>query len=408
MIRALSMFGICLVLCGCQDSSEPIENTSSPTVAAETPDPQSKKQTSSEPSKSESSKPGTDPEPNSDAREKVESSQSDGQLGGRPFEVNSVELNEGILDIRQGEDTFSENKLTLFLFLDESGVVPEGQSFVVEKDAEGFGHPHIHVRMKGPDDKFSQSEVYVKDYELNLTFGKEAEKGSLPFTIDLKLPDEQESYLKGKFVAEVTGFRLIDGKVDLTSDSFRTLEHVAQHYLGEQHDGGKVDVTETRNGMYTHHDPENTDQRQVGRNIYQYRIGDEDPQWTKLIFVKEESGWKVEDQIELHQLFLAHPIFAPDESARRGDYSQQLVAQHLEQEFAEMEEPPFVHDVNLIVSYVPSSEFNKVRARYRIGENEEETKRGFVTQGTDENCRLIREIDDEAEIDPQTGKVKSE
>lgn len=416
MIRCTPLAFICLLSLGCGDV------TDTPSPASQTDAPQASTDPNTDP---ESATNETDaqqvapelPDPNmSDKSTPAKNSQqeknadkpaSDGLLAGLPFEVTSAEIKEGILELRQGDDTFADNKLIFFLFLDESGVLPAGESFVVKKDDKSFNHPHVHMRYKGPDDKFSKSESFMNNYEMTLKFGQEKEKGKIPFTIDLKLPDEQESRVRGEFVAEVTGFRIIDGKVDLTSDSFKTLEHIAQKYLSEKHNSQEIEIVGNRDGMFTHPDS-NKSMSQIGKNIYEYKLGDGEPQIAKLMFVKSEAGWTIEEELPPYKLFQAHPLFAPHESSRRGHYSQQVVAQHLEKEFAGMEEPPFVHGVRLSVSYGPSSDFSKVRATYKFGDNEEEIQRAFVTQGIDDSCKLIREVDYDAKIDPKTGEAKSE
>ncbi|MBD3674833.1 MAG: hypothetical protein HUJ26_15050 [Planctomycetaceae bacterium] len=413
MSRFTSLALVCFLSIGCGKTSD----TSSPDSQTEPAhsDSIAEAETASSGKASNSkSSPAEIPDPNSDepsisgeANDKNSSKDADDLLAGRPFEVQSAEIKEGILELRQGDDTFADNKLTLFLFLEEDGVIPEGESFVVKKDDQSFDHPHIHMKYKGPDDRFSQTETYLNDYEMTLKFGEEEEKGKLPFTIDLKLPHEKETRLQGEFVADVTGFRIIDGKVDLTSDSFKTLEFVAKNYLSEQHEGNAIEIVSAEDGMFSHPDPKNSRQ-QIGRNIYEYKVGEGESQRVKLIFVKEEAGWTLADQIALHQLFLAHPVFAPNEDSRRGDYAQQVVAQHLEKEFADREEPPYVHGVQLVVGYVPSSDYSKVRARYHLGASEQQVQRAFVTKGRDDSCELIREIDYDARIDPKTGEVKAE
>ncbi len=106
----------------------------------------------------------------------------------------------GILTLRQGNDFFPDYAVLIFLFLKE-GEQPDGRTFRITK-SQGFGSPHIHMKYKQKAQNAPKTEIFMKDYTMRLEFGKR-EKGVLPGKIFLSLPDKNQSFVNGAFLAEL-------------------------------------------------------------------------------------------------------------------------------------------------------------------------------------------------------------
>lgn len=330
-----------------------------------------------------------------------------GRVHGQPLVVNNVTLENGILEFRQGEEFRADKKILVFLFLDEKGILPEEQAFTVEPGSRSFGNPHVHLNWMDEETDRLQSEMFMQDYSLQLEFGSEEERGKLPLSISLKLPGEQESFLKGEFLADVKGFRIIDGQVDTTSDSFETLKYVAGRHLESGHEGQPVEIVNARDGRFTHPDPDENKQ-QWGWYDIQFRVGEGEAQWQKMIFRKDQQGWVVHETLKPHQLFAAHPVKAPDENTSPFEQVQYSAAAHLEAELAAQADTRPIHGTSISAGYNPRSGYGKATVRYQLQDADEPVERAFLLRIQDEGWSVQTEIDPEAMVDLSTGKIEQE
>ena len=125
-----------------------------------------------------------------------------GKIQGRDFKPDSAELSNGILTLRQGEGVPPDLAVKIFLFLDE-GESPEGKSYqMTPETGPGSASAHVHLSIKQPGETLPETEVFGEGYEMTLQFG-EAKGNKLPGKIDLRLPDESESFVRGTFSVDV-------------------------------------------------------------------------------------------------------------------------------------------------------------------------------------------------------------
>lgn len=123
-----------------------------------------------------------------------------GRIHGNDFNVEEAGIANGILTLRQGKDFFPDNAVLVFLFLKE-GEQADGRTFHITKN-QGFGSPHIHMKYKQNDQNTPKTEIFMKDYTMRLEFGKR-ENGVLPGKIFLSLPDKDQSFVNGTFLAQL-------------------------------------------------------------------------------------------------------------------------------------------------------------------------------------------------------------
>lgn len=328
-----------------------------------------------------------------------------GRVHGQPFIVEEVRWKEGILEFRQGQDFLADRKFTVFLFVQDKGILPEEKTIIVKPDSNSFDTPHVHMSWKEEGSGQLQSEVFTKDYSLRLKFGTESERGKLPLTISLKLPDDQESSLDGEFVAEVKGFRVIDGKVDLTSDSFETLKHVAQTHLQAAHNAKPVEIVEARDGRFTY---PRDDSRQWGWYDIKFRVDGGPSQRAKIIFVKSREGWSVHKSLKPNHFFAAHPVDAPDQESSPRDTISYLVARHVEAQLAAGDETQVVHGAHISARHNPRHGFGKGTLRYHVADEEEPRQVSFVLRKVQGRWEIVREIDPAAKVNLATGEVEDD
>ena len=119
-----------------------------------------------------------------------------GKIHGQKFRVKEVKLQNNILTLSQGANV----SVGIFFFLKE-GENLQGKTFNISKE-DGFGVPHIIIEWQEGKMKKTTRKTFMKGYTMRLQFGKMDEAG-LPGKIDVSLPDESGSFVKGTFIAKL-------------------------------------------------------------------------------------------------------------------------------------------------------------------------------------------------------------
>ena len=298
-----------------------------------------------------------------------------GSIDGVQVQLSSGEISEGIITLRQGEDNFSENKVMVFLFNEVKGSIPEGKKYFVAVDAQG-SNPHVHY--SAVEGEKHVNGAVTDGYKLELEFGKEGPKGKLPGRIELEIPSKNLK-VAGKFVLDIKGFRIIDGKPDLTSDSFETLKTISQIYLEKQNAGKAIQVIDGRDGLYTSSVSNKPDAKQWGRYNIAYTIDGAQTNRLKLVYVKDPSGWAVNGTLEPSQIFEAHPVIAPTpDGTWINDYLAYVTAQRLESDLAASHAGQEVSDVTYQIVVDPSKQSAACTVAYKINRAEQPEKAEYA------------------------------
>ncbi|MBI1921668.1 MAG: hypothetical protein HYS23_11390 [Geobacter sp.] len=228
-----------------------------------------------------------------------------GKLLGTVFNPDKIVVEDGILRIGQGGTSVAEKEVTVFLKL-EKGSIPSGKEFVVYAKGKPGTDPMLVLAL-WPDDGQRRSETILTGYQMKLTFGKEEKKGFLAGTISLVVPGKFDTQVRGDFIADIQGFRIIDGKVDLTADSIDTLLVVAESYLQEKHQGKRVLIEKAKEEalLIT---PQNG---RLGQAYIEYSTDGVQKKKVKFQFEKYRGKWTVTRELKPTQTFLAHPLHVP-------------------------------------------------------------------------------------------------
>jgi hypothetical protein len=202
------------------------------------------------------------------------------------------------------------------------------------------------------------------DFRLRLEFGRETADETIPGRIELDAPG-LGTRLAGTFDAAIEGFRLKDGKADLSKDDLDVVHHVAEVWLAEE-SGGPIEVVDHDLAWLHTGRPEG--RPQVGYSVYWWRprAGGE-LSVAKLQFEKRDGAWAVSRPVPLWEVAAAHPL------SPRGDLSSSFehrAAVRFEHEHREThgDVPVFVAEVRS--SYNPKMGLGEVTVRYVLDEAE--------------------------------------
>lgn len=207
-----------------------------------------------------------------------------GQVQGKPFVVANSSIEGGALSLQSADAV--EVKVML---PGSSWETPAGKNFNVT-DTAGPDAPRVMVTAKGMDGQGAPPEQRFTDkYTLALEFGQEKD-GKLPGKIQLSLPDEAKSHVAGSFEAAIRGFRIVDGKPDLSADSVDTLQYLALRELLKDDPNKALEVISFRQGRYAEAAP---GKNMTGSIEVEYRIGRGSPVVQRFQFEKDAGAWKV-------------------------------------------------------------------------------------------------------------------
>lgn len=126
-----------------------------------------------------------------------------GKIQGADFTVDAVKFDPIVstLSFRQGKNFFPDAELTLYLFL-KNGESLEEKKFEMAVDTPiTVGLPHVHTKRMFPNEKVPKALSHSTKIALKLEMGK-AKEGKIPGTIYVCLPDDDKSFVAGKFSVE--------------------------------------------------------------------------------------------------------------------------------------------------------------------------------------------------------------
>ena len=330
-----------------------------------------------------------------------------GQLSGQVFTLDLADIENGILTLRQGKGFFPDRGVTIFLFTNK-WEIPFGKTYTVTAYDPSFGSkPHVHLKYKVAGKNVPETEMFLKGYSMTLVFGQEKNK-KIPVKIYLKLPSRKHSEIAGTFMATIKGFRLVDGKPDLTLDNFDNLKYLALYDVlksDPKQDIQDIKHHDTRFQSYNKSQPKHV---QSGSLDMEYRIGAGETQTRRYQFVKEDGTWRVLRTLEINQVHEAHPYKAPDENSSTSDQLRYLTAEALEQHATSAHNGMGLYNVQYSYRYQKKNNIAQGTARYTLERGSKDrhevsyfyryTKQGWVLRGV---------IRPDQKLDMKTGKIVS-
>jgi Domain of unknown function (DUF4190) len=127
-----------------------------------------------------------------------------GRIHGQPFKLEKVTLQNGFLNLVEGQDFFADREMDVVIFENDLTKL-SGRTFTVPK--QGFGiSPYIYMKWKEGGGNSPKQRSFIENYALRLEFGA-LSGGKLPGKIYLCLPDKEKSFVAGTFEVPAKGSR---------------------------------------------------------------------------------------------------------------------------------------------------------------------------------------------------------
>lgn len=210
-----------------------------------------------------------------------------GQIRGKTFTLENSSIEGGVLTLRSGKEAETlEIKVTL---PGSPWEMPTGKNFKVA-EIPGADAPRVSLAMKNDASNPSSEQKLAEKFTMSLEFAQEKD-GKLPGKIQLSMPDDAQSNVAGSFEAEIKGFRIVDGRPDLTADSVDTLQYLALRELLKDDPNKSLEVVSFRDGRLA--PPASPGKNMAGSIEVEYRIGQGVPSTQRFRFEKEAGAWKV-------------------------------------------------------------------------------------------------------------------
>lgn len=322
-----------------------------------------------------------------------------GQLQGSAFAPDTVELEGSVLTFRQGDGPLAA-EIKIFLYT-KPWEVPTERSFKLLKAPAGEGAPHVRVRLPEPGQNAPRQHDYGDKYTLVLELGKEQDR-RVPGKIYLALADDDGSRIAGTFVADIRGFRLVNGQPDLSSDSVDTLQFLAlREILAADADRAIKDVSFQQGEL----DRAGGKQPPSGYLEVSYRVGDEPPMVQKFQYVKQNGAWRVVRRLRPDQIAAAHPYQPPGADDAPQRLFPYLAAKRIETEVQRRYPNRLVNGTEFAVRVANGGRVGVCEAAYRI-DSGQLVQTAFLYRRGDNGWRLLRELSRKERVNLATGKVE--
>lgn len=240
------------------------------------------------PAASAGAKPAPAPTVAKPAAPEIPAGPAKGQVHGKPFTVENSYIEGGVLTMRLGNDATADLEVKVML-PGSPWETPAGKNFKVTETG-GAGTPQVALAWKEEGQSAPAEQTFADKYSMVLEFGPEKDK-KIPGKIQLTLPDESRSNVAGTFEAEVRGFRIVDGKADLSADSVDTLQYLALRELLKDDPNKSLEVISFRNGRYAQ--PASPGKNMTGSIEVEYRVGQGSSAVQQFRFEKDAGAWKV-------------------------------------------------------------------------------------------------------------------
>jgi hypothetical protein len=319
-----------------------------------------------------------------------------GKVGGKPFTVERATIENGVLTLfHGGEGNAVEVAVDLRT---KRWDVPAGRNFKVLKQTKG-DLPRVALRVTDAG-QLQTPQVYGENYTMVLELGAEKDK-KLPGKIHLALPDEQGSQVAGTFDAEVRGFRIINGKPDLSADSVETLQYLVFRELL------KDDPEKILNNVafYDAQIDAGSTKNATGYLEVDYRVGEAAPTMQRFQFVKDQDQWRVRGTLRGNQVDEAHPLAAPGAKDAPAVLIY-LAAKRLEGQVAKKKPEHGIYGATFTARHSDKTKVGVTEVSYRPSRDGEPVQLAYLFRFKGSGWALERELDKKEKVNVDTGKIE--
>ncbi len=330
----------------------------------------------------------------------IPSTPAKGEIHGKPFVVDSSSIENGVLTLRLGKDVTADLEVIVMLST-PPWEVPAGKSFKVT-GAAGAGAPQIVLAWKEAGQTAPSEQKFTDKYTLLLDFGQ-VKDNKLPGKIYLTLPDEVKSNVAGTFDADIKGFRIVDGKPDLTADSVDTLQFLALRELLKDDPSKALNVVALRDGRYSQ--PEPPAKNMTGYIEVEYRQGQGPLSIERFQFKKEAGAWNVAHTLNAHQLDEAHPLQTPGPKGSPAKLMTYLAAKKLEGDVQKKFPDKGIYEPVFTTRHSDKFKIGICEISYKLEPNGETEKTVYLFRHPVRGWSLDRELGKKEKVNFDTGRI---
>ncbi len=323
-----------------------------------------------------------------------------GQLLGKPFAVDKAVFSEGALVLRQ---TPSEVELRIYL-PGNKWETPTDKKFKFE-NATGADVPRVHVSWKEEGKTGLTHQEFSEKYSLKLEFGPEKDR-KLPGKIKLTLPDEGKSMVAGTFETDVRGFRIVNGKPDLSADSVDTLEYIALREILKDDPDKPVKDVDLRDGHYIL--PGDPAKAKTGYLEAAYQVGDGTPTVQRFQFIKDQNEWRVLRALGAGQIAEAHPHEPPTAESAPEKQMVYQTAVRLEKDVVKKHPAKGIYGAEFTANHNDKNRLGVCEVSYRPLPGEEPVKASYLFRQKKGSWILERELAKTETVDLEKGVIQKQ
>ena len=330
----------------------------------------------------------------------IPSTPAKGQIQGKPFMVDASTIENGVLSLQQGRDVTSELEVRLMLGTSPWDV-PAGKNFRIS-GGNATDAPQILLAWKEKDNVAPTEKKFSGNYSLLLELGQEKD-GKLPGKIALTLPDEEKSNVAGTFEATIKGFRIVNGKPDLTVDSVDTLQYLALRELLKDDANKTLEVLGFRDGRYSQ--PDSSSKNMTGYIEAEYRKDQSAPSVRRFQFEKDAGTWKLVKTLKENQLDEAHPLQAPNKKDSPAKVLTHLAAKKLEADIRKKFPAKGIYEPIFVTRHSDKFKIGVCEANYRLEPAGVPVKTAYLFRRKAEGWALDRELGNKEKVDFDNGRI---
>ena len=323
-----------------------------------------------------------------------------GQVHGKPFAVENSYIESGVLTLRLGKEVTADLEVKVIL-PGTPWETPAGKKYKVT-EAGGADTPQVVLAWKEEGQNTPSEQKFTNKYTMVLEFGQEKDK-KLPGKIQLNLPDETKSNVAGTFEADIRGFRIVDGKPDLSADSEDTLQYLALRELLKDDPNKSLEMMSFRDGRYAQ--AELAGKNMTGYIEAEYRIGQGSPSIQRYQFEKEGGTWKVVRALNGNQLDEAHPLQAPGAKGSPSKMLTYLAAKKLEADVQKKHPSKNIYQPEFMSRHSEKFKIGVCEASYRFNASGEPVKTAYLFRLLPGGWKFERELGKNEKVNFDTGRI---
>ncbi|MBI3547329.1 MAG: hypothetical protein HY081_12175 [Gammaproteobacteria bacterium] len=320
-----------------------------------------------------------------------------GQVHGKPFLVESSTIENGVLTLRLGKDVNADLEIQIVLFT-PPWEVPTGKTF--KMPGASSNAPQILLVRKETE---STEQKFKDKYVLTLEFGQEKDK-KLPGKIYLSLPDETKSSVAGTFEADIKGFRMIDGKPDLSADSIDTFQYLVLTDLLKSDSNKNLDALSFRDGRFA--PAESAGKNMTGYIEVQYQTAPTSLVVQRFQFEKQAGEWKIAHILNANQLDEAHPLQAPTAKDSPSKVMIYLAAKKLETDIQKKSSKKEIYAPEFTTRHSDKYKIGVCEVGYKLDPNGETLKTSYLFRKQAKGWTLDRALTKNEKVNFDTGRLE--